>query len=292
MDLAVGLAHGKVPAFPFCIVTRADELTGDLDHHHAPVVLLVAHPDDEIIGVGGQLSSWPGRLLCVHATSGSPADGADAARAGFGSREAYATARRHESERALAIAGLPPTCLLQLPFVDQSLAWRLDDLTIVVESLLQSTRPAAVITHAYEGGHPDHDAVSLAVATALARWPPERGSLPRRLEFAGYHEGDTGELVTNGFGVPRNGTERRIALDAAHRRQKTAMFACFDSQREVLCAFGTDEEWLREAPQYDYSRPPNGGRVWYDRFHWGIDSATWCRRAADCLAQLRATLPC
>ena len=273
-------------------MTRADEVVGELLQHHTPVVLLVAHPDDEIIGVGGQLSSWPGRLLCVHATTGSPADGVDAIRAGFGSSEAYATARRRESECALAIAGLPPTCLLQLPFVDQSLAWRLNDLAGVVESLLQSTRPAAVITHAYEGGHPDHDAVSLAVATALARWSPEHGRLPRRIEFAGYHQGDAGELVTNRFGVPRNGTERRIVLDETHRRQKTAMYACFDTQREVLGAFRADEEWLREAPQDDYTRPPNGGRVWYDLFDWGIDSATWRRRAADCLAQLGTTLPC
>lgn len=261
-------------------------------HEHAPVVLLAAHPDDEIIGIGGQLSSWPGRLLCVHATTGSPADPADAARAGFGSREAYATARRQESERALAIAGLPPTCLLQLPFIDQSLAWRLEELTCVVESLLQSTQPAAVITHPYEGGHPDHDAVSFAVSTALARWSGERGRRPRHVEFAGYHESDDGDLITNRFGVPRNGTEWRIQLDAAERRRKEAMLACFATQREVLRAFDADEEWLRDPPQYDYSRPPNDGRVWYDRFDWGIDSATWCRRAAECLAQLRTPLPC
>lgn len=255
-------------------------------------MLLVAHPDDEVIGIGAQLSSWPGRLLCVHATTGSPADGADAARAGFATREAYAAARRLESERALAIAGLPPTCLLQLPFLDQSLAWRLDGLACVVESLLQSTRPAAVITHAYEGGHPDHDALSCAVAMAVARWSPEHGRPPRRVEFAGYHEGDAGELVTNRFGASRNATEQCLLLDESQRRQKVAMLACFETQREVLRAFRADEEWLREAPAYDYSRPPNDGRVWYDRFGWGIDSATWCRRAADCLAQSRAPLPC
>jgi LmbE family N-acetylglucosaminyl deacetylase len=193
-----------------------------------PVAVVLAHRDDDVIGVGLRRSSDSGPLLQVLATTGEAGDCHAAI--------ARADARARAASR------------LRLPFAHDSLAHRLDELTCVIEAMLQSMRPAAVITHPYEGGHPDHDAVSFAVSAAIARWPGGSTPAPRHLEFAGYREGEHGELVADAFGG------------------------------------------LRKAPGYDYSRPPNGGRVWYDHLACGIDSASWCRRAAACLASLRAPL--
>lgn len=199
-----------------------------MDRRTGPVALVLAHRHDDLIGIGPRRSSDSGPLLQVLATTGNAED----------------------CQAAIARAGASPRAAsrLRLPFAHDSLAHRLDELTCVLEAMLQSVRPAVVITHPYEGGHPDHDAVSFAVWAAIARWPGGRTPAPRRLEFGGYHEGEHGELVADQFGG------------------------------------------LRKAPDYDYSRPPNGGRVWYDRLACGIDSASWCRRAAACLASLRAPL--
>jgi hypothetical protein len=38
-----------------------------------PVALVVAHPDDGVMGVGGQMERWRRHLVCVHATEAEPA---------------------------------------------------------------------------------------------------------------------------------------------------------------------------------------------------------------------------
>ncbi len=94
---------------------------------HAPVAVVVAHPDDETIGAGASLHLLR-NLLLIHVTDGAPRDLRDAQAAGFASCGAYAAARRAELQAALQIGavrtvnGLPTT---DLPIADQSAAFRL-----------------------------------------------------------------------------------------------------------------------------------------------------------------------
>ena len=106
------------------------------------------------------------------------------------------------------------------------------------------------------------------------------------IEFAGYHEDEHGRLVTNRFAAPPTCSEQRMALTAAQRERKRAMLDCYRTQRGVIASFDDREEWLRVAPEYDYLRPPNNGRVWYDRFRWPVSSATWLAHPADLVASL------
>src|SRR6185437_13764802 len=70
------------------------------------VVIVVAHPDDEVIGAGGILASL-NDVRVIHTTDGSPRDPSDARRNGFATRDEYAAARRLELRRALALACVP-----------------------------------------------------------------------------------------------------------------------------------------------------------------------------------------
>src|SRR5215211_5154219 len=72
----------------------------------ARVLVVAAHPDDEVIGLGAQLSSLPGPII-LHVTNGAPRDGRDVAMHGFPDCATYAAARRKELLAALALAGLP-----------------------------------------------------------------------------------------------------------------------------------------------------------------------------------------
>lgn len=238
------------------------------------IAIIVAHPDDEVIGLGGQLVRWGSAVsvVIISVTDGAPTNDADAHAAGFESSAAYASGRVRELDEALACLKWPPRTV-RLGRTDQRVTHDLASVMVQLDELMDIEQPDAVVTHAYEGGHPDHDAVAVAVAATALRGHG-RGFV--HLEFAGYHEGAAGTLETCRFAAEPSCAAARIPLGPAEWRVKQLMLACFRSQQRTLGAFRRcDAEWLRVAPDYDFTEPPNAGRVWYDRFPWGVRSDEW-----------------
>ncbi|MBI1792174.1 MAG: PIG-L family deacetylase [Acidobacteria bacterium] len=217
------------------------------------------------------LAAKPGDCLLLHATDSAPRNLAYAKKAGFESRELYVQARRAELLEAMAVAGIRPEQCLESPIADQDAVRQIPQIAGRVRDLIQEWRPARVYTHAYEGGHPDHDAVARAVhlASSVPVW-----------EFAGYHLRD-GEYEVMRF-LPGGGQEEAVSLDAAERARKRAMFECFRSQRRVLSRFPVDEERFREAPAYDFGQPPHSGPLYYETRDLG-----WTWREASAYFKVR-----
>jgi N-acetylglucosamine malate deacetylase 2 len=244
--------------------------------------VVVAHPDDETLALGGQLHEIP-YLTLIHVTDGAPHQMADAIEAGFSTREAYAAARAGELDRALAAGGVRNARRIQLGITDQEAPIHLADLvrTLVTELAGMDT----VVTHPYEGGHPDHDACAFAVQLACAILTAKGKPSPQRAEFASYHARD-GQLVTGVFWPAEGCPEQVVTLDSQQLLRKQAALAHYVTQRAAVALFRVDAERLRPAPSYDFTAPPPPQEVYYDGHGWSMNSVRWRQEALGALREL------
>lgn len=247
----------------------------------SPQVLLVAaHPDDETIGAAVLLSRRA-NMHVVHVTDGSPLDPSDALAAGFSTREQYAQARGRETANALALAGIGEDAILNLHFTDQQAMFHLNEISHAISNLIRKIRPVIVLTHAYEGGHPDHDSVALACHLAQCTCSDQAFSL---CEFTGYHAGPGGMHVYEFLPHPEL-REYAYPLSSKEREFKREMMRKFTSQARTLQPFFQAEvERFRLAPPYDFTQPPHEGKLWYENFNWGVEGAKWREMASQTLA--------
>lgn len=248
-----------------------------------PVVLVAAHPDDETLGAGTRLPRLPGAVV-VHLTDGAPRErrwwGAPEAP----TREAYARLRREELRAALSLAGVEPERTRSLGRVDQEASLDLCGVARELAELFRELRPRFVLTHPYEGGHPDHDAAAFAVYAARRLLEGEGGEAPGVVEFTCYHAGPEG-IATGAF-LPAGAREFVRTLSPSEREMKQRMLGCFATQRETLGWFRVEEERFRPAPAYDFTAPPHEGVPLYEHFGWGEPAARWRARAREALAAL------
>ena len=242
------------------------------------IMIVAAHPDDETMGLGAQLCRFSDALL-IHVTDGAPRDGEDAQRHGFANRADYAAARRSELAAALIAGEAAGVRTATLGIPDKAAFLDLAGLSRQLAEHLQRERPAAVLTHTYEGGHPDHDAAAFAVHAVCRRLGA--ADRPAIIEMPLYHALD-GHMVTNRF-LPARNPELTLRLGEADRRRKRRMVDCFCTQRELLSRFELDPERFRPAPAYDFRAPPHSGALLYETFGWGISGAQWRLRAKEAL---------
>jgi LmbE family N-acetylglucosaminyl deacetylase len=169
--------------------------------------------------------------------------------------------------------------------VDQESVYALATMSRLLCDMIAELRPHAIVTHPYEGGHPDHDAAAFAVsaaAKATALGKPVVQWKPLVIEFASYHNGNPSgpASLKSGEFLPDSIPVETVLLGAESRARKQRMFECFPSQREMLAHFQIDTERFRYAPAYDFTRAPHEGQLFYEAQNWGVGEE-WRRLAAE-----------
>ncbi len=254
------------------------------------VLLVYAHPDDEAIAVGARMPRFADSLF-VQVTDGAPLDNIDGARLGL-SREQYRMAREAESAAAFRAGGLnePRRACLGIP--DKEAALCLRELVRSIEQLLVEEQAAVVFTHAYEGGHADHDACAFAVHTALEELERSGERTPLIVESPFYNAA-SGEYRAGRFLEHADAAEETLcALNEEEQERKRTVLAAFGSQAHVLKDFSVAEERYRIAPRYNFTQPPHPRPAYYERFIEGMTAARFCLLAAQVLRARDEVLAC
>jgi LmbE family N-acetylglucosaminyl deacetylase len=214
-------------------------------------MLIVAHQDDETIGCAFLLQRHASLHISFCTDGGSPRSRPVWRGLGMARRSEYVATRRREAYAALRSSG----ATFRVEFhqkEDGELLKSLQPLYAELSTILQEFRPNFLVTHAYEGGHPDHDCCSF-----ITRQLSEEFSVPV-WEFPIYHRGRRG-VVAQEF-LRTSPDIERLFPDHERLLYKCNMMAIYQSQDRLgnLSIFDYSRpELYRPQPQYDFTQKPD-----------------------------------
>lgn len=250
-----------------------------------PLIMVLAHPADEVLGAGSRLPRLDGSTTLIYLTDGAPLDMFDARVAGFDRRSEYVAARRGELASALALAGVAMDQTIHIGLAAREASHHLAALARMLTHYFSRAHPAVVLTHPYEGGHPDNDAAAFAVHAACHMLRAEGRPAPAILEMASFHQGRGGIEVYQ-FLPSTSVPVETITLNPEARQLKEQMLAFFHTQRRSLRSFPPRIERFRAAPDYSFADPPHPGLLFYEHYPWGMNGPRWRALARSATQEL------
>lgn len=255
-------------------------------------VVVAAHPGDEVLGAASLLPRIR-PLVIVHATDGAPADAWDL-NAASGNRGAeHRGARRAALAAALGLCGVEASQTRQIGLTEGEVSYHLVTLTRALAGIVLESRPEIILTHAYEGIDPDHDATAFASASACRLLARDRRPVPAVVEFGAIHA-RAGGLAPRDFLPAADGQAppaRQIELSGPDLTLKQRMLSCLAWQHGPLEQIAVRAERFRLAPRYSFLVPPHAGTLIYERFSGTMVGRLWRSLAADALRDLGLESP-
>jgi N-acetylglucosamine malate deacetylase 2 len=205
----------------------------------AKTLILVAHPDDETIGCAGLLQRVPSALV-VFATDGAPPNYRFEKR--FGSLRNYSDLRFREA--AAALAAIPHCSFRRLVrqdgsyFVDQHLFLELSEAFLSLCRIAREFSPDVIVSHAFEGGHLDHDAchvlakrAAIVVGVQSLEFPLYWGTAQNGDRFQEFRES--------------RAAESSLELSERELEVKRHMLGEYESQQALMSVFKSEVERFR-----------------------------------------------
>jgi LmbE family N-acetylglucosaminyl deacetylase len=219
------------------------------------VLVLVPHPDDEVVGCAaaiGRARARGARFQALYLTTGVPPPDAvwPWQRARYPAR---VERRRREALQAAARLGIEP--LAFCPWPARTLRDHLPEARRAIAYLARREQFDAVWAPAYEGGHQDHDVASFLASTVAHQ--------VLVLEFSEYNAARGAQQFP-----AATGEETVLELTSVEAAAKAETLAVYRSERANLRRVRCAREVLRPQARYDYRHPPHRPPLFYERFQW------------------------
>jgi LmbE family N-acetylglucosaminyl deacetylase len=215
------------------------------------VLFLLAHHDDEVFCAGclERARRQGRRIRLLWATAGGLAP---------------AGRRQREGLVVAGLLGLAADEHASLGLPDQGAIDHLPEIAEALRSLISGV--TCVYVPAYEGGHPDHDAVNLVAARVCAGGPPVE-------EFSLYCRQGRGVAVKRLFAA-EPGPPERFLLERPALELRRSLIRANASQLPELTTLGglaaAQRRWkmepVRRLQDHDYGREPGDGRPLYESY--------------------------
>jgi LmbE family N-acetylglucosaminyl deacetylase len=228
----------------------------------AKYLFMFAHPDDEVFitGTMKQLLNQGAEVEAAWVTCGEY----------FGNTET----RKREWAKVTALLGLKEESIHLLRLPDLGLVSMLNQAADIIADTVKSVRPDVIFSNAYEGGHPDHDAVNFLAYEACYR----AGLNPILSEFPLYNASGSylychwriNGFPDNGLPVlhnPLNESEIECKLRTIRSYPSQWMYmvpARLAVSRSGLASVG--EPYRICPPDRDHTEPPHEGMLSYERW--------------------------
>jgi LmbE family N-acetylglucosaminyl deacetylase len=234
----------------------------DIEKQFGRTLVAVAHPDDEAIGCGVLLQRLS-RATVAFMTDGAPADRYFWGK--FGSRNAYADVRARES--ASALEGFESVTMLRFGAPDQELMFHLEIALDWLRKVITEQKPQTIVTHAYEGGHPDHDCCSFLCSVVAGEYGLPVWEMPL------YSR--NGDKLVRQY-LPEHSSAVRLSASDSEVHRKAEMVAAYQSQDEFLQGFDLVTEKFIAQRKHDFSNPPHAGKLNYECWGWEVAGSDLC----------------
>jgi N-acetylglucosamine malate deacetylase 1 len=221
------------------------------------ILVLVPHPDDEVVGCAVAIRrarSQGTKFFAVYLTTGLPSR----TTAWSWQRARYQERidrRRREALAAAADLGIEPLGFGDVP--SRELKFHLAEAQRRIARHLREVSADQLWTPAYEGGHQDHDVTNYLASLFREQLPV--------LEFSEYN---AARGVLSNRLPSETGQETVLWLTGAESAWKKEVTALYRSERRNLGHVRFVREVHRPIARHDYRRPPHPGRLFYQRFQW------------------------
>lgn len=220
------------------------------------ILILVPHPDDEIVGTSIIIKNMleRGCSISLFFLSNGVIDSNEM---WFWKRKRhteYVEKRINEMKKSINFLNIKNFYLQDIP--TRYLKLNIPETYSKIKGLVKSIKIDTIFAPAYEGGHQDHD-----IANFIASKFKDELNV---YEFSEYNYNNH-SVKSNSF-IKNFGEEKTIVLSKGEVKFKRDAMKIYESEENNLNYIEIKQECYRPLIDYDYLSPPHKGILFYRRF--------------------------